>query len=146
MIDVEEIIKKDRLIERFKNAQSFKLGEELCDGDIYFLMIDDYVCYVGKSICPQNRVYNDNRSCHVDSNKKFNRVKVLSLKKGEFAYEVEPMYINLFSPYYNSAQNYDDYTHLIDDEYWDMAQGVVDELAKEKHAIAVELSKHPFFS
>ena len=90
---------------------------------LYFLLIDEYVTYVGMSIASiENRIFGENGNTfhkNHSNTKLFNSFKVLNLEnKNKYQIkELEEIYINMFAPPQNVTANHSCYVHLMPLEY-----------------------------
>ena len=90
---------------------------------LYFLLIDEYVTYVGMSIASiENRIFGENGNTFYKNHsntKLFNSFKVLNLEnKNKYQIkELEEIYINMFAPPQNVTANHSYYVHLMPLEY-----------------------------
>ena len=90
---------------------------------LYFLLIDEYVTYVGMSIASiENRIFGENGNTfhkNHSNTKLFNNFKVLNLenKNKKQIKELENIYINMFAAPQNVMSNNSWYVHLMPIEY-----------------------------
>ena len=91
---------------------------------IYFLMIDNFVVYVGMSISGiKTRIFGDVHNArngyHFDT-KVFNSFKTINLDylDKESIMEIESIYINMLNTHYNSIGNHQKFLHFVPQNYW----------------------------
>lgn len=108
-------------IVRVRDNDAYKLEGLPCQG-IYFLMLCNYVCYVGMSVsCIETRIFGSHIFSGHCENKIFNRFKYINLEELS-KYEIqnmESMYINMFAPYYNKILNNAVFYDYMPKEYFD---------------------------
>jgi hypothetical protein len=115
----------EELIDMVDSSETMNLNEITKNNDtyiIYFLMYENAVVYIGKSV---NQFYGQSRSRYYDHvfEKMFDHVKIISFEDAQVSFldtlitRIESVYINIYNPYYNKAGVGFIYDSFINDEY-----------------------------